>query len=406
MRRVKALLLLTLILSQCLLLSGCLSPVQLNRQAIVQGIGIDYQNGKYRLTFQVFSPSGSSGGSNIGTSADNAKLISSEGASVSEAVQNGVRVQGKELFIGQNRIIIIGLEAAKHDLTETVSYLGTNAASRQNAHVVLSATTAEEVMSMRINQGILPAEALDRITENARENGLSPSIRLFELRKMLDTRHESAFLPILSIKQEAKPASAGQGEGEGEGDSGSQTLEQISPFEISETAVFSNNIFRGTLDKEQTRGMMWIRGEVENTSIQLSPAKGGSASAHVYRADSKLIPRKSTDKPEFDLTISCRATKQDSTSAEAVYPNEDTLLADMEKAAEETIRQECEAAFTGGSQKLLCDFLNFGNILWQKNPNLFYTLRDDWNNALSDAILNVEVDVQIDRTGMEYGYED
>lgn len=72
---------------------------------------------------------------------------------------------------------------------------------------------------MRINQGILPAEALDRITENARESGLSPSIRLFELRKMLDTRHESAFLPILSIMQEAKPASAGQGEGEGEGDS-------------------------------------------------------------------------------------------------------------------------------------------------------------------------------------------
>ena len=45
MRRSKALLLLTLILSQCLFLSGCLSPVQLNRQAIVQGIVIDYQNG-------------------------------------------------------------------------------------------------------------------------------------------------------------------------------------------------------------------------------------------------------------------------------------------------------------------------------------------------------------------------
>ena len=56
MRRAKALLLLTLILSQCLFLSGCLSPVQLNRQAIVQGIGIDYQNGKYRLTFQGLFP--------------------------------------------------------------------------------------------------------------------------------------------------------------------------------------------------------------------------------------------------------------------------------------------------------------------------------------------------------------
>ena len=46
MRRKKAFLLLLLILSAVFPLSGCLSPIQLNRQAIVQGIGIDYQDGK------------------------------------------------------------------------------------------------------------------------------------------------------------------------------------------------------------------------------------------------------------------------------------------------------------------------------------------------------------------------
>lgn len=402
MRRLRALLLLTLILSQCLFLSGCLSPVQLNRQAIVQGIGIDYQNGKYRLTFQVFSPSGTSGGSNIGTSADNAKLIFSEGASVSEAVQNGVRVQGKELFIGQNRIIIIGLEAAKHDLTETISYLGTNAASRQNAHVMISATTAEEIMSMKINQGILPAETLERITENARQNGLSRSIRLFELRKTLHTPHESAALPIISVKEDAKPASGGQ---EGEEKSDSQSLEQISPFEISETAIFSNNTLCGVLNKEQTRGMMWIRSEVENTCIRLSPTKGGSASIHIYRANAKLVPRENADNLEFDLTVTCRATKGECSSAKKVYPSEEAMLTDMEKAAETVIRQECESAFIGGAQKLHCDFLNFGNIVWQKYPSLFFTLRENWDEALSTAILNINVTVQIDRLGIEYGYE-
>ena len=78
MRRKKAFLLLLLILSAVFPLSGCLSPIQLNRQAIVQGIGIDYQDGKYRLTFQVFSPSDAAGGSNIGASADNAKIIKSD----------------------------------------------------------------------------------------------------------------------------------------------------------------------------------------------------------------------------------------------------------------------------------------------------------------------------------------
>ena len=181
MRRKKAFLLLLLILSAVFPLSGCLSPIQLNRQAIVQGIGIDYQDGKYRLTFQVFSPSDAAGGSNIGASADNAKIICSEGATVSDAVQNGVRVQGKELFIGQNRVIVLGMGAAQHDLEESIAYFGTNVASRQNAHILVSATTAEEIISMKINQGILPAETLERITENARMNGLAHSVRLFEL---------------------------------------------------------------------------------------------------------------------------------------------------------------------------------------------------------------------------------
>ncbi len=75
----------------------------------------------------------------------------------------------------------------------------------------------------------------------------------------------------------------------------------------------------------------------------------------------------------------------------------------MENAAEQNIRSECDAAFADGAQALVCDFLNFGNILWQKNPSLFYTLQDNWDTALSDFILNVDVTVQIDRVGVEYG---
>ena len=399
MRRKKAFLLLLLILSAVFPLSGCLSPIQLNRQAIVQGIGIDYQDGKYRLTFQVFSPPDAAGGSNIGAPADNAKIICSEGATVSDAVQNGVRVQGKELFIGQNRVIVLGMGAAQHDLEESIAYFGTNVASRQNAHILVSATTAEEIISMKINQGILPAETLERITENARMNGLAHSVRLFELRKTLDTQHESAVLPVISVKEEAaQTASDGQAGESG----GSQSIDQVSPFEIGETAVFSQNVFRGLLDKQQTRGMMWIRGEVESTSIQIQ-LKGNPASLHIYRAGSKLIPCEGSQKPEFNLSIMCHATKEERSAAYDLYSNEEELLLALENAAEQNIRSECDAAFADGAQALVCDFLNFGNILWQKNPSLFYTLQDNWDTALSDFILNVDVTVQIDRVGVEYG---
>ena len=71
-------------------------------------------------------------------------------------------------------------------------------------------------------------------------NGLAHSVRLFELRKTLDTQHESAVLPVISVKEEAaQTASDGQAGESG----GSQSIDQVSPFEIGETAVFSQNVF-------------------------------------------------------------------------------------------------------------------------------------------------------------------
>lgn len=397
MRRIKAVLLF-LVLSPAFLLSGCLSPVQLNRQAIVQGVGIDYKDGNYRLTFQIFSPSGSSGGSNIGASADNAKTITAEGKTVSEAIQNGVRGQGKKLFIGQNRVIILGMEAAKHDLAGAVAYLGTNPTSRQSAHILISRTTAEEILTAKINQGILPAEALEHMTENARENGIARSVRLFELRKTLFMRHESAAIPLISYKESEKPAAAKPEESGGS----KETIEQVSPLTIGKTALFWENTFRGELDERQTRGMMWVRDEIEKTAVQVPLPSGGSADVLIYRADTKLALEKSTPYPVFSLVVRCKATKGEIIGDRNIEQTEEARFLEMEQAAQNVIKEECEAAFSAGVQNFGCDFLNFGNILWQNDMEQFQTLLRDWNGSLKGASLHTEVTVEIERVGMSY----
>ena len=401
MHRPKALLLLCSILLS-LSCTGCLSPIQLNRQAIVQSIGIDYADDRYRLTFQIYSPA-SEAGSGISASADNAKLITADGKTVSEALQKGTRMQGKELFLGQNRILVIGFGAAKHSLAEAISYLGTTGNSRQNAHVLISSTTAESILSQKLNQGILPAEALEHLTENAFANGLARTVRLFELRKTLSIRHESAALPVISVKEEGEPTAAKPEQSGQNGDS-EPKIESVSALEIGGTAIFSDDVFRGFLDAAQTRGMLWIRGEVENTAVAVDLPLDVTASVRIHHAESKLIPINTGEKLAFSLSIICDATKEDSFAAEAAYhKDEQKLLHDMSRAAEAVIREECRSVFEGAARNQLCDFLNLGNILWQRDPALFSRLREEWNSHMSEIELTTDVKVRINRVGIEYG---
>ena len=122
------------------------------------------------MTFQVFSPA-VEGGGGISATADNAKIIEASGNTVSEAVQNAMMVQGKQLFVGHNRIVILGAELAKRGLEQPLSYFSANAWSRQGVYLAVASDTANEILTAKINQGILPAETLEKIVQNAEDNG-------------------------------------------------------------------------------------------------------------------------------------------------------------------------------------------------------------------------------------------
>ncbi|MEG0570196.1 MAG: hypothetical protein RR497_00950, partial [Oscillospiraceae bacterium] len=94
------------------MLSSCSGSVKLSERALVQGIGIDSDGEKIVLTLQIFSPSGGNKGELAATS-ENAKLIRSTGNTLAFAIENASLTQGKEIFLGHARVIVIGEELAK-----------------------------------------------------------------------------------------------------------------------------------------------------------------------------------------------------------------------------------------------------------------------------------------------------
>ena len=58
----KKLFLIPLIVLSAVSLTACLNPVHLNERAIVQAVGIDWEDGQIHMTFQIFAPAGDGGG--------------------------------------------------------------------------------------------------------------------------------------------------------------------------------------------------------------------------------------------------------------------------------------------------------------------------------------------------------
>ncbi len=397
-----------LLILTSLLLTGCLGEVQLNQRAIVQAIGIDLgQDGGVELTFQIFAPAAS--GIEISASAENAKIITASGRTVSEAVQNATLTQGKELFIGHNRIVILSKELAEQGVEQTLSYFSANAFSRQNVCMMVSEGKAKELLSAKINQGILPAETLEKIALNTREAGMLQNIKLFEFLKALENKHESSMIPVAALQPDPEGQSengsgeenAQSGKKGSEGGSSGNSIEQVSSISLVGMAIFSEGRMVGMLNPEESRGLMWIRDAVERTSLLVSDDKYEVASLDIFECDSKLIPVIEGKEIDFILELELQAT-----IGEALLKEGQTVrmedIDNLERVGEELIRKECLDAFQKAVREFQADVFNLGNLVWVKDVQIWTEIREDWPSMLKKIDLEVRPDLKIDRVGLEF----
>lgn len=394
-------------LSLCsVLLSSCLNPVQLNERAIVQAVGLDLaENGQIRLTLQVFSPAAEGGGS-ISATADNAKIIEGTGATVSEAIQNATLFQGKQLFVGHNRMILIGSALAKRGTEQSLSYFASSTGSRQNVHVAVAEGNASDILKAKINQGILPAETLEKIVENSEENGMMKSARLYEFLKTLETSYESSILPIMAVKKE--PATNADIRGQSSSAQAGETkatdaeLDEISSVHVVGTAVFHGDKMSGTLNREESRGLLWTCGEVEQTILTVSTDKFETAALRVFESQSRLSSTIGEDnRLSFALKVQCEAAIGDC----VVRPGQVIGAADLEllaRAGEDLIVAESEAVYLKAAIEEHADIFGLGSILWQKSPDLWRQKKDAWQEQLGEAGFQVEAKIELDRAGIEF----
>lgn len=185
-------------------LSGCVPHTELNEKAIVMAIGIDYEEEKYSVTFQYYSPTGLGGRTLVDNSQPNVLTVSGKGENVYGALEDASFRCGKELMLGVTQIIVLGEEAAKDSVDKVVNFTKTFFQSHPNMLITVAEGKAADMMQVKFKEGIVSTDKLRFMLTNAEKSGIAELPSALYLFIALQTKQKSACLPRLRLIDDGK----------------------------------------------------------------------------------------------------------------------------------------------------------------------------------------------------------
>ena len=275
-----------------LLLSGC-STSEIGERAIIQAAAVDY-DGEYIVSALLFSSGGGSG-ELVNAADENVIKVTGRGSTFSEAVDDISLVDGKEIFMSENRLLILGAGFVETDFTPALETLSRDRRCSLNM-LVCTADDPEILTDLHFKEGLTAAEKPVSMIENAYSSGSSPRAYLLDLLNDAAAGRET-LLPRFRGTQ--------NGYGMTDGDSGETA-------ELYGSRFLSGGRLSAPLDPEETAGALLVTGESGRTllnfthagrelgceaySVKLTEEDGGYVlSAKLRRRDGSRLPEELKD---------------------------------------------------------------------------------------------------------------
>lgn len=363
----------TALAAALLFLCGCVDTVQLSQRAIVQAVGVDAGAQGVEVTLQVFEPFGGDASGKTGC-----RIVQVSGRSVSEALENATLKQGKEVFYGHNKLIVLGRGLTAQGTKETVRFFNTAPQSRPNVDMMMADARAQDILSAKLEGSMLPVLATKMMLENYRSNGNLIRARVRDLAGAMENAWVDAFLPVVRL-------------------GGSDPDNPL--IEVSGTAVLKDGRLAGEISPEETRGMLWLRGGIRKTQITLLEGEEGAVSLLAREGSLRIRPRIEEGKLVFGVWLQVNSTvaeplknegsEEQGARLERYARAQSALIADEIRATMERLAEEWEA-----------DPVGLANYVVKYQPDFWREHAADYRRELAAARFEISVESDIDPAGL------
>lgn len=372
---------LTLVLS-VFVLPGCWDRRELGTLAIVAGVGIDVApRGQYEVSVQIVKPElvrgGQSQGGGGGGGTEPAVWFGHDrGETVFEAIRSFNKRLSRRLYLPHNQIIVIGKETARKGIRPVLDYFVRDHESRETVWVLIANGTARDVIEVKSQLEKIPALAISQRIEDSLETCRTRAVKLQEVIERLMSKSAWPAIPIARISRQEK------------------NVEVL----VEGLAVFREDRMVGTIGPRESRGIMWVSGEVKSAVFPITtPVKKGKATVEILRATSSIKPSLKGRQASFEVAIKTTGNLAcEMSTADVTKP---AVWISLEKRSATVIRNEVNSALKE-TQRLKTDVFGFGEALHRKYPRQWKQIEKQWPEIFARAKVKVIVNVVLRQSGM------
>ncbi|CAH0347246.1 Ger(x)C family spore germination protein [Bacillus sp. CECT 9360] len=373
-----------------LCLSGCANYKELNKTALIIGMGIDYNKGKkrYDVSFQVINPNEKSKSPTAGRALPVVSYHAT-GKTISEAARKSTQHFSRQNDYSHIMILIIDEDLArKESLNYFLDVFERDAKIRSSIPVVISkGAKAREVLNILPSIEDPSMSIASKVENSSKLLGENTEIKIYEVIEALSSKG-------------AEPAISGI-EIHGSKQTG---LSRKNYEKVNYTHTYLNGIgmFRkgklvGWLEGQDTKSYQIVKNKLKTTNLSVACDRNRYTSIRVKQSNSKSKVTIKQGRASINIAIKANGMIDESLCNKDISSQK--VIQDFEKKA----AQEYSKIIRGGiskAKKHQSDIFGFGEMLRRSDHDVWKQHENEWGEIFSKAEVKVNVSFKIQGTSM------
>lgn len=280
-----------ILLSLCLLLTGCFNYTELNKMAIVSSIGVDKIDGKYEITVQIMNAK-----ENKDTEGSQVTIYSEKSNTLIHALRNISLKSPRKLNGSHIGKIILSKEVAEENIIDVLDIFLRLSDAREEINVIVSDNiSAKKVLSILTTTENIPSEYVRMTLESGYKNtSLTYPIKADEFISSYLKKYSDPVVPIIKIENYDK---------KGTTTDNINTTNQITKIKvIDKLGITKNGRIIDYMDNNEVYGYNFLNNNIKNSIIEIKCDKN-NYSAIAIKSNTKYKTNKNNNKYSINITI-------------------------------------------------------------------------------------------------------
>jgi len=365
-----------LVLLFCVSLAGCWDYRGLDEIDIVTGVAVDKDaSGNYRLTIEIVDTQGSAKEGDIG-----AKYVEAEGETIFGAIRNSKKRLINKLYGGNMQTLVISRQiAATEGIAVILEELLRDGEPRETLSVVISQeeTAKEILLAEGIDSKIISYEIHDMVEEDNRVTAATVNIPLYKAYNAIKGTGNSLTLPAVHRVQ-----------------NGEETV-----VEGNGIALFEGDKLIGFLSSKTSMYYLLFRNELQGGVISFPVSRpDDSVSLEIMGCKTTVDVSVQDGQAFVTLSVDIKLNVMEVKSQLGISQSSERQA--LERQTAMFLQTRIAEFFKDVQAENQTDIFGLGRQLYQKTPDIWDFIEDDWNELFQDAEIQVKVDAKILSAGV------